>query len=171
MLHTKYQSSRTSSFRVEELWNFRSLFPCSTYHPQGGASFDPRDILWTNLLGPQGDAIYQISNLYANQFQRRKILRMGFFVPTCDPCDRASFDPWDIIWTNLIEVLKEMLYTKYQSSRPSSFREEEFWNFLSLFLCSDLWPMGQARFWPQGHHMNKLGRGPLEDAIYQISKH
>ena len=30
--------------------------------------------------GPQGDATYQISNLYAIQFQRRKILKMGFFV-------------------------------------------------------------------------------------------
>ena len=31
--------------------------------------------------GPQGDATYQISNLYAIQFQKRKILKMGFFVP------------------------------------------------------------------------------------------
>ena len=31
--------------------------------------------------GPQGDATYQISNLYAIQFKRRKILKMGFFVP------------------------------------------------------------------------------------------
>ena len=31
--------------------------------------------------GPQGDATYQISNLCAIQFQRRKILKMGFFVP------------------------------------------------------------------------------------------
>ena len=31
--------------------------------------------------GPQGDATYQISNLYAIQFQRKKNLKMGFFVP------------------------------------------------------------------------------------------
>ena len=31
--------------------------------------------------GPQGDATYKISNLYAIQYQRRKILKMGFFVP------------------------------------------------------------------------------------------
>ena len=37
--------------------------------------------------GPQGDAKNKISKLYAFQFQRRKILKMGFFVPvsTCDP--------------------------------------------------------------------------------------
>ena len=31
--------------------------------------------------GPQGDAKNQISKLYAFQFQKRKILKMGFFVP------------------------------------------------------------------------------------------
>ena len=48
------------------------------------------------------------------------------YVPTCDLQGRASFDPRGIRWTNLVEVLKDMLYTKYQSSRPPSFREEEF---------------------------------------------
>ena len=118
MLHAKYQSSRPSSFREEELWNFRSLFLCSTNDPQGGASFDPRGILWTNL----------------------------------------------------VEVHKEMPHTKYKISTPSSFREEKFWKWASLFLCSNLWPPGRGQFWPQGHHMNKLGRGPLEDATYQMSK-
>ena len=31
--------------------------------------------------GPQGNATYKISNLYTIQFQRRKILEMGSFVP------------------------------------------------------------------------------------------
>ena len=31
--------------------------------------------------GPQGDATYQILNLYTIQYQRRKILNMSFFVP------------------------------------------------------------------------------------------
>ena len=79
--------------------------------------------------------------------------------------------PWGIIFTHLVEIHKEMLYTKYQSSRPSSFKEEEeFWNCLSLFFCSNLWPLGRSKCWLQGHHMNTLGRGPLEDASYQISK-
>ena len=228
MLHAKYQGSRPSSFRVE-LWNFRSLFLCSTYDPPGQGQFWPQGHFMDKLgRGPQEDATYQISNLYAIQYQRRKILNMGFFVPMlhlvtpvvgpvltpeasyeqtwlrssrrcyipnikalglpvsekknfeifflcsyvppCDPQGGASFDPRGIIWTNLVKVLKEMLYTKYKSFKLSSFRKKEFWNFLSLFLCSSLWPPGQAQFWPQGHHMNKLGRGPLGDATYQISK-
>ena len=113
-----YQGSRPSSFRVEELWNFRSLFLCSTYDPRGGASFDPRGILWTNL----------------------------------------------------VNVHKEMPHTKDQISKSSTFREKKFWRWASLFLCSNLWPSGQGQFWLQGHHMNRLGRGLQGDAIYQILK-
>ena len=29
---------------------------------------------------------------------------------------------------------------------------------------------GAGPFWPQGHNLNKLGRGPLGDAINQISR-
>ena len=89
------------------------------------------------------------------------------YVPSCALRGRASFDP---IWTNLIEVYKEMLQTKYQSSRLSSFRKEEFWKWASLFPYSNLWPRGQSQFWPQEHHIYKLGRGPQGYAAYQISK-
>ena len=47
-----------------------------------------------------------------------------------------------------------MLYTKYESYRPSSFREEEFLSLPSLFLCSNLRPRapGLGQFRPQKHH-------------------
>ena len=60
--------------------------------------------------------------------------------------------------------------TKYKSSNPSSFREEEFWSWFSLFLCSNLWPPGWGQFWPHEHNMNKLGGCPQGDAKNQISK-
>ena len=82
----------------------------------------------------------------------------------------VSFDPRGIIWINLVEVHQEMLHTKYQSCRPSTFREEKFWNMSSFFLCSNLWPPGQDQSWPLGHHMNELGRGQQGDATYKISK-
>ena len=46
-------------------------------------------------------------------------------------------------------------------------------NFKVFLLCSyvsNLWPPGWGPTWPQGHHMNNHGRGPLEDATYEISK-
>ena len=38
---------------------------------------------------PQGDAAYQISKIYTFQFQRRKILKMGFF-ERHDPFSNSS---------------------------------------------------------------------------------
>ena len=109
----------------------------------------------------------------SQKVSERKNFEVGllcFYVPPCDPKGGANTEPRGIIWTNLAEVHKEMLHTKYQSSAPSSFTEKEFWSLLSLFLCSNMWPPGRGQFWPQGHHMNKLGTGPLGDATYQISK-
>ena len=73
--------------------------------------------------GPQGDATLQISNLYAIQFQRKKKLKMGFYVPMFQLVTPKA-GPVLTPGANLVEVLKEMLYTKCQGSRPSSFREE-----------------------------------------------
>ena len=46
-------------------------------------------------------------------------------------------------------------------------------NFKVFLLCSyvsNLWPPGRGPIWPQGHDMNNLGKGPLGDATYKISK-
>ena len=59
-----------------------------------------------------------------------------------------------------------MLHTKYQSSRPYGFRQEDFFYvspYISLSKVCD-------QFWPQGSNLNKLGRGPPDDASYQISR-
>ena len=55
----------------------------------------------------------------------KKKLKMGFYVPMFQLVTPKA-GPVLTPGANLVEVLKEMLYTKYQSSRPSSFREEEF---------------------------------------------
>ena len=85
-------------------------------------------------------------------------------VPTCDPLVGASSDSRGIIWIKLTKVHKEMLYIKYESSAPSSFRKEEFWSLPSLFLCSFFVPKlvtpGAGPVWPLGYHMYKLGWGP-----------
>ena len=52
--------------------------------PQGGASFDT---IGKFGRGPQWDAIYQISKLWAFQFQRRRILKFSFFVAMFHTCD------------------------------------------------------------------------------------
>ena len=62
-----------------------------------------------------------------------------------------------------------MLHTKYQGPRPSGFRE--FVNVLTIqAYVKHVIPRGWDHFLPQGHNLNKLCRGPLVDASYQISR-
>ena len=35
---------------------------------------------------------------------------------------------------------------------------------------SMIFPQGWGHFWPQGYNLNNLGRGPLDEASYQIAK-
>ena len=61
-----------------------NAFCVSTFEimtPGAGANFEPKDHMYELGKDPQGDAAYQISKLYVFQFQRKRILKMGFFVP------------------------------------------------------------------------------------------
>ena len=64
-------------FPTNEFYIFVPLVP--TCDPQGGASFDPKGHHVNK--GLQGDATYRKSKLYLFQFQRRRILKLVFFVP------------------------------------------------------------------------------------------
>ena len=44
-----------------------------------------------------------------------------------------------------------MLHTKYQSSRPCGFRQEDFFMFVPI--------TGWAHFWSQEQNLNQFGRG------------
>ena len=64
---------------------------------------------------------------------------------------RGHFGPRGIIYTILLEVHKVMLHTKYQSSRPYAFRQEDFFYvspYISLSKACD--PSGLAIFGPRG---------------------
>ena len=56
-----------------------------------------------------------------------------------------------------------MLHTKYQSSRPCGFRQEDCSMLPYISLCKTCDPC-EAIFGPQEHNLNKRGRGPLDDA-------
>ena len=60
-----------------------------------------------------------------------------------------------------------MLHTKFQAPEPSSSGEEDFEVY---FIFEPKTPRRRAYNGPQGHHSNKLGRGPLGNATYQISR-
>ena len=75
-----------------------------------------------------------------------------------------------MILTNLVEVDEVMLHTKYQGSWPCGFRQEDFFMFLPLLAYVKHVTPGPGHFRPQGHNLNKLGRGPLGSVTYQISR-
>ena len=143
--------------------------------PPGWGQFWPQGHQMNKLgRGPLGDATYKISKLCTFQFQRRWFLKFSFFVPifqTCDPRGMGQFWPKGHHMKNLGRgPLGEATY-QYQSSAPASLREEYFFKvFLLCCYVSNLWPPGRGQFWPQWHHMKKLGRSPLGDTTYQISK-
>ena len=60
-----------------------------------------------------------------------------------------------------------MLHTEYQDSRACGFRPGDFFMFC---LYKKYMTPGRDYFWPQGHNLNKLGRGLLGHATYQISR-
>ena len=62
-----------------------------------------------------------------------------------------------------------ILHTKYQGSRPCGFRQD-FFMLLPILAYVKHVTLGRGHFWPLGYNLNKLGRGPLGDATYQISK-
>ena len=60
-----------------------------------------------------------------------------------------------------------MLHTKFQAPEPSNSGEEDFELY---FISEPKTSPPQGHFGPQGHHLNKLGSGPLGNATYQISR-
>ena len=145
MLHTKYQSSRPSTFREEEFRNLSCSY-APTCEPQGRTSPDPKGILWTTLVEVHKEMLHtKYKSFRPSSFRVEELWNFHslFLCSTYDLYGGSSFDPMGILWTNLLEVHKEMPHTKYQISTPSSFREEKFWRLASLFLCSNLWPRGE----------------------------
>ena len=133
----------------------------------------PRGIIWIKLTKVYMEMLNtkHLSSI-PSSFREEEFWRWSSLFPCSNlwPCCGVSFDAKGIIWIRLIRVHKEMQNSKYQSSNPCNFRREEFWSWFSLFLCSNLWPLGRDQFWPHKHHMNKLGRGPQGDAKHQIWK-
>ena len=126
---------------------WRSTIPCSNLWSQWRGQFWARGIKWTNLVEVQN---IKAQGLPLSEKKNSKICLLCSYARTSEPHGRTSPDPRGIVWINLVEVHKDMLHAKYQGSRPSSFREEELWNFHSSFLCSTYDPLGGASFDPRG---------------------
>jgi hypothetical protein len=59
-----------------------------------------------------------------------------------------------------------MLHAKYLTNSEEKF----FLSFYNIYIGKTYDPRGGINFDPQGYNFNNLGRGPLDDIIYPISK-
>jgi len=78
--------------------------------------------------------------------------------------------PIRTIWIILVGDHPRIIPAEFGQIPISELREEVVWNFPYIIKCKIVTP-GRGQFWPQGDNLNNFGRGPLDDAIYQILKH
>ena len=63
-----------------------------------------------------------------------------------------------------------MLHTTFQTSDPSGSEEEKVFEYISMhFYGSNLGPLARGHLGPWDIGLNKLGKGPPENATYYIS--
>ena len=64
-----------------------------------------------------------------------------------------------------------MLHTQYQRPGPSTLRQEDCLSFSPIQVyVKQVTPRGEIIFDPMAKFLNNLGRSPLDDDTYQISK-
>ena len=64
-----------------------------------------------------------------------------------------------------------MLQTKYQRPRPCTFQTRRDFCFFFLYKSMlNVSAPGRDCFWPKGYNLNNLGKGPLGETMYEISK-
>ena len=131
----------------------------------------PRDLhLNKTSRGPLGNATYQISNIWAKWFWRRRFFNIFLCISmvwTSDPLARGHLGPWDLGLNKLGKGPPGNATYQISSTWAKLFWRRRFWSIFH-FWTQD--PPPQGHFGPQGHHLNKLGRGPLGNATYQISR-
>jgi len=135
MLYTKYESSGPCSFGQEDFWKlhlktyFLTLWPISTINLNRLNNFDSEQ--------PRNHSCEVWSNSH-KRFKSRCRLKFYLYnsMLNCDPWGGVNLNPRGIILTTLVEDLEMMLYTKYESSGPCSFRREDFFklHFENLFI-------------------------------------
>ena len=69
---------------------------------------------------------------------------------TIDPRGMAKFDPRGMIGIIHNGDYQTLLHTKYRSSGPSGFREEDFFSFSHCKSMETINPRGVAKFDPRG---------------------
>ena len=90
----------------------------------------PIRTIWTFLVGDHPETIRVVFGQIPIGGSREDVVWTLPYITQCKivtPGAGVNFDPRGIIWTTLVEDVQMMLYSKYESSGPFSFRQEDFW--------------------------------------------
>jgi len=79
--------------------------------------------------------------------------------------------PIRTIWTILVEDYPGTISVKFGRIPISCSREKVVWSFPYIMQCKIVTPPpGQGQFLSLEHNLNTFGRGPLDNAKYQLWK-
>ena len=158
MLYIKFQASGPRGSEEEDVWIFSYVF----------LWFEPRSPgpgpSWTLEPTFEQTSLKTISQVVLKK-RIFEYISIHFYGSNQRPLAQGHPGPWDLHLNKLGKGQPgNAIY------QISSILAKQFWRrrFLSIFHCWTQDPPWQGHFGPQGHHLNKLGRGPLGNATYQI---
>ena len=138
MLHTKFQASKPCGSEEEDFWIFFYVFlwfePTT---PWRRGHLGPWD-LHLNKLGrdPLGNATYQISNIWAKWFWRRRFLNIFLCISmvwTYDPLARGHLGPWDLGLNKLGKGPPGNATHQISSTWAKQFWRRRFWSIFHFW--------------------------------------
>ena len=97
-------------------------------------------------------------------------ISMFFYGSNLGPPARGHLEPWNFGLNKLGKGPPGNAIYQISSPRAKQFWRRRFFKYISFLNPRPPPPPPQGHFGPQGHHLNKLGRGPLGNATYQISR-
>jgi len=155
-LYTKYESSGPCSFRKEDFWKLHFETPSPIFWPRDLLLQPIRTIRTISVGDHLGIIPAEFGRIPISGSREEVVCSFPYIIQIeCKivppPWGGVNFDPRGISWTNFVEDLKMMLYTKYESSGPCSFRLETFWklHFENLFFDPVTYLCNQSKLFEQ----------------------
>ena len=90
-------------------------------------------------------------------------------VKTLDPLVQGHLGPWDLCFNKLGKGPQGMQCYIPNFKHLSKVVLKKIFEYFSMYFYSYLWPLWRSHLGPCSLNLNKLGKRPLGNAIYQIS--
>ena len=147
---TKYQSSRPFTFRTEDFSSFHYMYIMKINDPPRAGPILTRGPLFEQSWQRSTTQCFMPNILPVAFANSEKKIFLCFTIYILEkhmtPRGGANFDTRDKICTTLVLDLQMIPQTKYQSSRPFTFRPEDFSSFHYMYVMKINDPPGRGQF-------------------------